>query len=145
MYGNNCIGQVLRIIDNRTVIVSTTKPDLHVNDKIIIYEPSEPIFDLAGNKLCNYEYTKDKLDVIEVNEHYSICQKNEIKKRTSNIFEVSPILSTTKLYKPLNVDEDNIEPFEIKNRTILKGDPIKLAWQFKIRMIRYHAEEMVVA
>ena len=74
-YGPNCIGQVVRILDDRTLIVNAGSDQLSVGDKVFIYVPVEPIIDLDGSELAMYERIKDKLKVIESTQHYSVCQK----------------------------------------------------------------------
>ena len=93
IYGKHCIGRVLRILDNRTIITSATKDNLKVGDSIIVYEVGDEIFNPDGTKLCNYEYCKDSLDVIEVNDLYSVCRKNVITK--TRVFDISPVLTKT--------------------------------------------------
>lgn len=121
-FGQNCIGQVLRIIGEHTIIVSATKYDLHIGDEIIVYEQNDPLEDLDGNVLCHYEYAKDHLIVIDVNELYCVCKKTVVVEKKSPIYNTSPVIKT---YPPLPLEHGSIEPFEIKNRKIAKGDPIK--------------------
>ncbi|MDD3186398.1 MAG: hypothetical protein ACOX1S_05515 [Anaerostipes sp.] len=118
------IGSVIRIIDNRTIIVNAGKDRLCIGDTIKVYEKTEPILDLDGTELCIYEYTKDILEVIDVDTKYSVCQKKEFKNTAA--MSISPLLSK-KEYIPLNVDKEDIQPFEIKNHNIVVGDPIKKA------------------
>ena len=124
IYGKHCIGRVLRILDNRTIITSATKDNLKVGDSIIVYEVGDEIFNPDGTKLCNYEYCKDSLDVIEVNDLYSVCRKNVITK--TRVFDISPVLTTT-TYETLPIDKSSIKAFEVKNNLITLGDPVKLA------------------
>lgn len=131
-YGPNCIGVVLRILDQQTLIISCNATDLNYNlsvgDKISVYEYSEPLIDLDGNELCRFEYIKDSLEVMEVTNRYSVCKKNKQIEKTLPSFALSPLLkATTTEYVPLKVKEEDIEPVEISNRYIKKGDPVKLS------------------
>lgn len=125
-YGRHCIGQVLRIIDNRTIIISTSKENIFVGDSIAVYEVCDELKDLDGNYLCKYEHIKDKLEVIDTNEHYSVCQKKAETINRPN-FILSPTLPK-KIYEPLNVSKSDIEPIHIKSDLIKKGDPVKKIW-----------------
>lgn len=122
-YGKHCIGQVLRILDNRTIIISTSKENIFVGDSIAVYEVCDEIKDLNGKYLCNYEHIKDTLEVVDTNEYYSVCRKKAESINRSN-FLLSPMLSK-KIYEPLNISKDDIEPFHVKSNLIKKGDPIK--------------------
>lgn len=121
-FGKHCIGQVLRIIDNRTIIIDTTSDTLSVGNSIAIYEVCDELKDLNGKYLCNYEYIKDELEVIETNEYYSVCRKNVLVNQPNLI--LSPMTSK-KVHEPLNIINDNIEPIHVKSPMIKKGDPIK--------------------
>ena len=78
-YGPNCLGNVIRILDNRTLIINTGNDVLSKGDTIAVYIPVEPIYDLDGSELAVYEYIKDILEVIAVEPSYSICQKQKTK------------------------------------------------------------------
>lgn len=125
-YGPNYIGNVIRILDNRTIIVNTGKGVLEPNQIIQIYEVGDPLFDIDGEKICNYEYVKDELEVIFVHPLYSICRKFETKV-TPNAIIANPLFTSKKEYIPLKVKEEDIKPFKPQNTYIKIGDPIKLA------------------
>ncbi len=123
-YGPHCIGNVIRIIDDRTVIVDAGKGRLSVGDSIAIYEYGEPIYDLSGRQICNYEFIKAQLDVVEVNDVYSVCKTQTVSK---TVRALSPLLETTITeHKRLNIDKDSAEPLQEYSHRIAKGDPIKL-------------------
>lgn len=126
-YGVDFIGNVIRIIDNRTLLVNTGRADLSVGETIQVYEPGEEITDLDGAVLSNYFFIKDELEVIQVEDTYSVCQKQ--KTITKNIsFALSPLLETKKTeYIPLNIDESEIQELKPKDPLVRVGDPIKLA------------------
>lgn len=127
-YGENCIGQVIRILDNRTLVVNAGSDILSVGMEIKIYEPLDMLHNPDGSNLCKLEYTKDVLEVIEVETDYSICQKK--KKVTTNAMAlaVSPLLSMEKTeYVPLKIDESELQPLSGETSTIHIGDPIKKA------------------
>lgn len=128
-YGPNYIGNVIRILDNRTLIVNVGNDVLSKGNTIAVYIPVEPIHDLDGTELAVYEYTKDILTVITAEPTYSICQKKEkqsIDPFSASRFALSPLLEGKPEYIPLNVDEAEISPFPI-DKKIHVGDPIKIA------------------
>lgn len=131
-YGPNCIGNVIRILDERTVIVNAGSESLNVGDKIVIYTVVEPLYDLDGSLLSMFEYSKDTLEVIDTNTKYSICKKMKTRKTkysglASAALAISPLLmSEGTEYVPLNVDSGNISPLKEIDPKIHLGDPIRL-------------------
>lgn len=126
-YGLNFIGNVIRIIDEYTIIVNTGKVNLSVGDIIHIYEPGEVLKDLDGNNLCAFDFVKDELEVIRVESLYSVCQKNKTVTKTYN-FPLSPLLEHTETnYIPLKIDKNDIQELKPQDRLVRVGDPIKLA------------------
>lgn len=132
-YGTNCIGNVIRIIDERTIIVNIGHKVLKVNDYIQVYEFGPEIEDCDGTSLGNYEFIKDKLKVIEACNNYSVCQKQDYKELTSDTalsqLALSPLFVSQKEteYIPLNVRKEDIKPLKINDPVIHIGDPIKRA------------------
>lgn len=128
-YGPNYIGNVIRILDNRTLIVNVGDDVLSEGDTIAVYIPVEPIYDLDGTPLSMYEHTKDTLNVISVEESYSVCQKNKVKTTEPSAFSglaLSPLFESKKEFVPLDIDEEDISPLPEIDSKIRIGDPIKL-------------------
>lgn len=124
----NKIGNVIRITNNRTLIINVGSQRLEVGDYVKVYESLDTLYDIDGSELCVFEYTKDILKVIEVEDNYSICQKQESKTSTLSQMALSPLLAMQKMdYIPLNVNENEIAPLKAKDPTIHVGDPVKLA------------------
>lgn len=127
-YGNNFLGNVIRIIDNKTLLVNVGKYDLKVGDIIQVYEHSEEIFDLDGTSIGNYEFIKGELEVIQTEDTYSVCESNATITKKVPSFSLSPLLEKeVTSITPLNVDSENINPISISNPKISIGDPIKKA------------------
>lgn len=128
-FGPNYIGNVIRILDNRTLIVNAGDNQLSEGDRIAVYTPVEPIYDLDGTLLEVYEHTKDTLEVISVSESYSICKKTEMREinpPSSIGLSLSPLFETKKEFVPLNVNEKEISPLPDIDLKIHIGDPIKI-------------------
>ena len=68
------IGEVIRIIDDRTLIINAGLSTLSVDDEVKIYQSLDTLFNTDGTELCVYEYTKAILKVIEVSYCYSVCK-----------------------------------------------------------------------
>ncbi len=126
-YGTSYIGNVIRIIDKRTVIINVGKKNLNVGDIVQIYEPSEPLKDIDGTVLCNFDFVKEELEVVRTENLYSVCKKMKTTSKPFN-YALSPLLQgNITSYVPMKVNESDIEELEIKNPTVRVGDPVKRA------------------
>ena len=132
-YGPEYIGNVIRILDNRTLLVNIGSSKLKKGDLIKVYIPVEPIYDLDGSILCMYEYTKDTLEVIDVNKKYSVCKKMDTRviepskfALTTAALSISPLFNEKKEYIPLNLNDEDISPIREIDPKIHIGDPVKL-------------------
>lgn len=123
------LGHVIRIIDRYTVIVDAGKSKLSVGDIIQIYSLGEPIIGLDGKELCKYVFVKDTLDVIDVQDCYSICKKNkEVTHKISFSIPLSPLLEQTySKQEALSVNDDEIQRMSHMDNKIHIGDLIKFA------------------
>ncbi len=123
------LGHVIRILDNFTLIVDIGKPYLSIGDSIQIYQLGDPIYDLAGNELCKYIFVKDTLKVIDVQDKYSVCQKNKnVTKKNSPLLTLSPLLESAYTEKEaLQVSPSDINPLSDIDPRIGIGDFIKLS------------------
>lgn len=121
------IGEVIRIIDDRTLIINAGLSTLSVDDEVKIYQSLDTLFNTDGTELCVYEYTKAILKVIEVSYCYSVCKYQETKMALSAL-SLSPLLSSSQtVYVPLNVNKDEIQPLPEPDPVIHVGDPVKKA------------------
>ena len=123
------LGHVIRIIDEYTVIVDVGKSRLSVGDIIQIYSLGEPIIGLDGKELCKYVAVKDTLDVIDVQNEYSVCQKNkEVTRKINFNIPLSPLLEQTfSEREALSVNDDEIQHMSHIDNKIHIGDFIKFA------------------
>ena len=125
-YGPNCIGQVIRIVDETELIINVGEYDITVGDKIIVYSVGDTIKDLDGAELGKYEYDKAKLTVVTTTENYSICKSEVIMKKSAIVAASDIFTSTYEGYKTLNVNKEQIEKIEIKNKNVIQlGDLVK--------------------
>ena len=127
-YGKDFIANVIRIIDNRTILVNAGKDILSVGQTIQVYEVGEPIKDLDEKALGNYIFVKDELEVIQTESNYSICQKQEVITKTVNPLALSPLLLESRKteYVPLNIEKTDVQQLIPRDRKIRIGDPVRL-------------------
>lgn len=128
-FGPNCIGQVIRIIDNTEIVINVGSFYLTVGDKIVVYTTGEKIKDLDGTDLGVYEYDKATLNVVTTTENYSICKTNAIYKKSS--FGIIPPITDQEVfsgYERISVNEKQMNPINLDNKnTVQIGDPVKKA------------------
>lgn len=92
-----------------------------------MYEVVDTIKDLEGCDIDVFIYVKDTLEMIQVENNYSICRKMEYRETTFK-FALSPLLEQdNKEYIPLNIDKQDIAPLHPKDPLIRVGDPVKFA------------------
>lgn len=131
-YGPNYIGNVIRIVDEYTVIINIGKDSgepLKVGSIIQVYEPGEEIKDLDGSVIARFEHVKGELRVVRTESTYSICKSNKTTTKNATVFALSPLLEGRTITEtaPLTIDNANIEPLEIRDPVIRIGDPVKFA------------------
>lgn len=100
-------GYVIKIVDDRTILVSLTKNSVAVGDLIEVYENLAPIIDPINNlKLGMYSVTIEEFVVTDIFKDYSICKIN---KKSYNIM--------TNLVNALNplMDENDEESIQSLN------------------------------
>lgn len=125
---SNSVGNVIRILDEYKLLVNVGYGKLKRGDKIVVYSVVEPILDLDGTILSNYEYTKGILEVIEVNQKYSVCRNTETRTVDPGVLgalSLSPLFEAKEERVPLNVNKDEISPLKQVDPQIHVGDPIK--------------------
>lgn len=124
------IGKVIRIVDEFTIIINTGAGFVAVGKEVQVYaETGEEIVDLDGTVLDTYSYIKDTLEVVQVEEKYSICKKRKTAPKTSNasIFAISPMLEYARPERtPLKIDASNLKPLPTADPIIHVGDKVKL-------------------
>lgn len=128
--GENYLGNVVRIISDKELIIDVGEEDLTVGDKVQIYTVFDELTDLEGNSLGPYESIKETLDVVQTSKNYSVCKKI-VTKKTSN-YAVLSVFSNSEyqVAEKLNVNEKEIKPLtEYKDdKEIHVGDYVKKVW-----------------
>lgn len=122
-----CIGHVLRILDEHTIIISAGNSMISEGASIQVYEITDILKDLNGDDLDVLIHIKDTLQVVQTENNYSICKKMEQKPLTFTL-ALSPLLEQKSgEYIPLNIDQNDIKPFQVKDPLIRVGDPVRFA------------------
>ena len=125
-YGPQCIGKVIRIIDDTEIIINAGEDILTVGDKITIYAIGDEITDLNGTNLGYYECDKATLTVATTTQHYSICKTEKIYKKST--LGVITNFSTDVFigYEHISIDQEQAKPISIKNKDKVQvGDLVK--------------------
>lgn len=115
------VGKVIRIIDNRSVLVNAGSNILDIGDKVKIYQVGEMIKDIDGSNLQEYVYVKDFLEVIDTEERYSVCQKKATRTKTLNL-ALTPLSKEITEHIPLTVDQNDIAPLNGFDPNVRIGD-----------------------
>lgn len=126
-FGNNVIGQVVRILNDHTIIIDAGKDEgVELNDTIQIYDYLGELKNINGDNLGPLEYIKAEVYVKKLEKRYSICET--AKTSFINLGSISPLLDNTEEeHFLLNVDESQISPLVPKNKIIQLGDPVRFA------------------
>lgn len=125
----NVIGNVIRILDNKKLVISIGFNDgLQLNDKIIIYEIGEDIKGIDGNIIGTLDYIKATLTVTNIYDTIAVCQypKTTISTFEKSISSISKSFIAYENQQTLNVNENEIEPYtKTHSDTIHIGDYAK--------------------
>lgn len=126
---SNALGHIIRILDEYTLVIDIGNRYVSNGDKIKVYQPLDDICSLDGTKLATYDHVKDILEVVDVEDNYSVCKKPAKKVQSPlSKLALSPLLEATETTRPkLNVDEASIKPLPEHDDIIRLGDPIKKA------------------
>ncbi|MDT2895555.1 hypothetical protein [Lactococcus lactis] len=119
--------QVIKIIDEFTILVSLTKSSRKIttDDWIIVYEEGPVIEDLDGNNLGTFDFTKAKLKIIQVFPNFVVAKHL----RPGTPFSMDKILGGSGYVNngPLPIEnESQITNFKPQNPEISLGDLVKV-------------------
>lgn len=127
-FGPKVIGQVVRILDEHTIIINAGKNDVRLGDSLQIYEYLGDLIGSDGKNYGSFEYVKAEVEVVRCEPYYSICKTEKVTRNSNSSFALSPLLEYQRTYrKELPVDKSDISPLKPENRKVHIGDPIKRA------------------
>lgn len=126
-FGSNCIGHVIRILDNHSLIINVGQLDGISKDDIIqVYEYLGPLKDLDGKELGPLEYVKAELFVIRSEDEYAICKTSTYRKSPLPMPKgTSPLLYGEKTHYTFPIKNNELEPLTPTDSTVHVGDPVK--------------------
>lgn len=116
---------VIKIIDEYTIMINAGyKQNISVGDEIRVYSEGEDIFDIDGKKLGIVEIIKDELEVVEIFENFSVCQKIKISEK--NVLQPVNFIIRKKSNCKLNVVKEEISNIDYRDKKPIKiGDLVK--------------------
>lgn len=122
-------GQVIRIISKTQLIINIGKSSgINNGDQISVLGITEDIFDIDNvQKLGSLTFVKDILEVIDVQENYSVLAK--IDRYSTDPFDLNYDYTDDEPvpYLDLPIDEKDITPLKNnEDKTIKLGDQIRL-------------------
>jgi hypothetical protein len=123
------IGHVIRILNKYKLVIDVGKEDgIKEEDEFVVYTEGEEILGLGGENLGKLELIKGNIEVIQVQNNYSICSSYEIEEINGLPMNLLADYGTKRVKKavPLNVDEEDFEDTVTSiSEKIKKGDLIK--------------------
>lgn len=126
-YGPKFIGQVIRILDEHTVIINVGSGDVHVGESLQIYEYLGDLIGLDNQNYGSFEYVKAEIEVIRIEPKYSICKTEKVT-GPSLAVALSPLLERPTTHRcDLPVDKADISPLKPQDSKVHVGDPVKRA------------------
>ena len=118
-YGPKIIAQVIRILDEHTVIINAGVGKVHIGELLQI---SEYLGDLIGPDEKNYgsfEYVKEP--------SYSVCKTEKVTGPSVSL-ALSPLLERpVSRRSSLPLDKEDISPLKPQDNKVRVGDPVKRA------------------
>lgn len=127
-YGPKIIGQVIRILDEHTVIINIGLGDVRMGESLQIYEYLGDLFGPDKQNYGSFEYVKAEVEVIRIEDKYSICKTEKVTGPSNISLALSPLLERPSTHRiDLPVDKADISPLKPKDRKVRINDPIKRA------------------
>lgn len=121
---NAYIGNVVRILSSKTIVVSTRNSHVNVGTKVEVVQIFDVLHDIDGTEIGPLIRIKSELEVIQSEAGYVICEK-KVPRKTAYAF--SPILEKEQNESiDLPVRKGDIEPVS-RVEEILVGDKVRLA------------------
>ena len=127
-YGPKFIGQIIRILDKHTLIISAGKGEVSPGDSLQVYEYLGELIGPDGQNYGSLEFVKASIEVIRCEQKYSICKTEKIEGPSKFSLALSPLLEQTATYRAdLPVDRDVLDPIKPQDPKVRLGDPVKHA------------------
>lgn len=126
-FGAKFIGQIIRILDEHTVIINLGSGDVRVGEDLQIYEYLGDLLGPDGKNYGSFEYVKAEIEVVRVEPKYAICKTEKVTGPSISM-ALSPLLERPTSHRSdLPVDKSDIAPLKPQDRKVHVGDPVKRA------------------
>lgn len=125
-FGPKVIGQVLKILDTHTVLISNVLENVSIGDTLQIYEYVGSFTGEDGENYGTLEYVKANVIVESMEDRYCICKTPFTENQSS--LAITPVLEQLygkKKRSDLNVNQSDITPIVVQNEQVKVGDPVK--------------------
>lgn len=132
------MNEVIKILDQFAILIDYGSRDGAIKgDKVRVFIKGKEVYDNKGEFLGTLDIIKDELEIVEVYEYFSVCEKIERTSKTivRNPFEIHKISDLMKKTEvetnvkklPLNVNKEECtnDIFQT-NEPIKKGDLVKI-------------------
>ncbi|MEG2651577.1 MAG: hypothetical protein RSA63_11950, partial [Eubacterium sp.] len=119
----------VKIPNEYTIVINLGDSFVRKGTKLIIYEEGTDIIDPdTKEKLGRFDLTKDTVEVVEVYDAYSVCQKIEYIEEEGGILRaLSPMMTKKTTQKTiLKLDVLDNENLSLQEPQIRIGDPVKI-------------------
>lgn len=124
-FGPKFIGQIIRILDEHTVIINVGSGDVRVGENLQIYEYLGDLLGPDGKNYGSFEYVKAEIEVVRVEPQYAICKTEKVTDSSISM-ALSPLLERPTSHRSdLHVDKSDIAPLKPQDRKVHIGDPVK--------------------
>ena len=116
-YGDKYLGQVVRILDEYSIVVSTSRY-VKDGDIVQVFDIGEELFGLDGKSLGYYIYIKATLKVTQIESKYCICQTLTLTPFTAMTQTISSQLS-------LPIKHEDIQEIPSIDMIVHIGDKVR--------------------
>lgn len=122
----NILGRVIKILNDKTIVVNVGNAELKVGDRINILDECIEIKDPDTKALLgSYSFKKAILVIRETYELFSIAEAYEFETISNSLaLAMNPLLKSNKQIIPLNVNKEDNENITLENKEIKIGDEI---------------------
>lgn len=124
-YGDKYLGQVVRILDEYSIVVSTSRY-VKDGDIVQVFDIGEELFGLDGKSLGYYIYIKATLKVTQIESKYCICQAlTEEKVKPTLLTPFTAMTQTISSQLSLPIKHEDIQEIPSIDMIVHIGDKVR--------------------
>ena len=123
-------GYVIKIVDDRTILVSLTNKSVAIGDLIEVYENLAPIIDPINNlKLGMYSIAIEEFVVTDTFKDYSICKinKKSYNVLTNLVSALNPLIDENEDESIQRLNPDQNESLKPTKQFVSVKDPVRVS------------------